>query len=505
MNTEEERNIFPSSDEIDEANKLLTLYERGEQDENMNLERKISETEKKSGVSRQDWKLVNYPGNKGGISDTAIGNKISSLKVITSGGSLSDLKKSVNFKPRSFPDALSKCQETLRTAELFIKNPFKGLKGNTDNSIEESKGIVTGGNNNELDNTKWAAYFLYYKEDDTHNEVNEALIGRAIVEVDSSLGSLTPVLFKNIEFDSVVNYSGNYTTHMDLDHGIVIFDLEPQNGKERARNIHIKVFCRSPEQHILLGQYTTFEKGYIQSGNIIFKNLKDQKENKLETGVYSFIHNHNSYNDDTIPDAFRIFLSERLTNYNILKLHNIRTEKALQVHVDNYRPSDNSKYERFLERYKPRVFISMPTSEKSYTIASDIKDHLDEVFKNQVYISFKRGDMPAKKDLRGERQPFRDIEKLKTTRFFVLIMDNPETLSYSYLQLGIAITVCKVAIVITKKEFLSSSLNKLRNSVLKKIYYQGNLENEIENVSKELSDYLKNFLPNYQGGNIEVL
>ncbi|NQY01300.1 MAG: hypothetical protein HRT70_09300, partial [Flavobacteriaceae bacterium] len=67
-------------------------------------------------------------------------------------------------------------------------------------------------------------------------------------------------------------------------------------------------------------------------------------------------------------------------------------------------------------------------------------------------------------------QPFRDIEKLKRTRFFILFLEDTSKLSYSYLQLGIALTVAKIVVVVGKRSKMSNNIADMSGAVIEKIF-----------------------------------
>ena len=138
-------------------------------------------------------------------------------------------------------------------------------------------------------------------------------------------------------------------------------------------------------------------------------------------------------------------------------------------------------------------------------------------FRDKLYVDFEQGKLgdedkatkSPQMDTGGFIQPFRDIEKLQRTRFFVLILDEVEKLSYSHMQLGIAITVSKVVVLIGRKNMMSNTIKELREAVIQKIIVDDlkedfDFEQDSHLVIQELSSIIKQNLPTSLGGYIEV-
>ena len=159
------------------------------------------------------------------------------------------------------------------------------------------------------------------------------------------------------------------------------------------------------------------------------------------------------------------------------------------------------------------MFIATPTSfaqSKGGNILEKMEKHLYDEFGEKIYVSFKpnsmfgsdRNESDELVDKDGHLLRYGDIEKLKRTRFFVLLLDEVKNLSYSYLQLGVAITMCKVIILIGKKEQMSESIYNIRKGVITKILIEKDINIEMNRVLEELTSIMKKRLPKSYGGYI---
>ncbi len=504
----ESNTLKPTNEEIKEANELLRKYERGNHDKG--LIELVAEHEATTGINRdkfKEWKIGKK--RQAGISANTIGKKIDLLAAIIREETIDDINanKVINLKVKNFQDALKICWQTYKMAcdyrAVFTWPPHSNEKDKPIETVEIKKRKKSSGNS--LVGTKWAVYFLYYK--DEGQKFNDGLIGRAIIDIkhDGENG----VVFTNTELDDVVDYEGCYTSHTELTNGIVIFDLEADSSVEKGRNIHIKVYCRNRNQELLIGQYTTYEKGCIQSGNIIFQNITDEIE-KIKPGVFSWMFNNGrGYDTTNIPIEFIKFLSIRAESYNnAQRYQEIKSKEILGEYLKTKRQHDYLRFERFLERVRPKAFLASTTSfakNSGKDVLEKIEAFLNDKFKEKIYVSSKPHSL-AKEDIvdqDGYYQPYRDIEKLKRTRFFVLLLDDVKELSYSYLQLGIAMTVCKVVVVIGKRENMSESILNMRTGVINKIIIEGKLEEEMHIILPQLYRIMKKSLPITLGGVIK--
>lgn len=438
--------------------------------------------------SFKSWKQTEYGDErKGGVSPRTFKNHLNFLKLIRNaevGQILADVLDSFDPSINTFNKGLERLDKTIKIIREYIEKVKLRPKDLS----------------NSLDETDWAVYFLFYQHENERH-INEGLIGRAILNVRDSEKFNEPVEFTHTPLDSVINYEGTYTPHMDMDRGYVQFDLEAADVKEKGRTIHIRVYCRSREQELAIGQFTSYEKSTIQSGTVVLHNITKLKN--VEPGAFSFKYKPSEFIDDKNIDPSLIeFLSIRLENYHVAADPKLDTFDKLKAHLANKRQFDDSRFERFLERTKPKVFIASAASDKSVKpILEEMKTHLDSTFNHNLHVSFKPTrmvqDTRKEIDENGARQPHRDIQKLRRTRFFVLVLDKVQKLSYSYLQLGIAITVCKVVVVIGKKKMMSETIFNLRDEVITKIEIpeDATLKTEFPRVLDELVEILKQKLP----------
>ena len=171
----------------------------------------------------------------------------------------------------SFEVFLNRAQLAVNTLNEYLNSELK-----EDNQLSE------------LNKTKWAAYFVYYiNESDI--QINEGLIGRAIVTINGRNGEKDSVKFENTGIEGVKDFVGSYSSFMNISRGYVQFDLHAsKDNPEVGRNIHIKLYCRSRAQELLIGQYTTYDKSHIQGGRILFHNITDQQNHEFV--VWGILH-----------------------------------------------------------------------------------------------------------------------------------------------------------------------------------------------------------------------
>ncbi|AXG69620.1 hypothetical protein KORDIASMS9_01845 [Kordia sp. SMS9] len=492
---------FPTENEIEKAKELLEKFGDSTKG-NDNLYTKILEKEEEYGskivLTKEELK-----SGKVGFSKTSIHNRIKGLNSIVEGDDFNTFQDKSSFKPENFSDFLSKCKKVYIIANEFIENKRKNNSSDyrtqqINNSIDFKPSSLSG--------SKWYVYFLYYlNESDKTGLVNEASVGKALLEFTENSDSKNLVKFTNIKSDITRHYSGYYQDHTDIHRGYIIIDIIPDQKKEHGRHIHMKLYCRDKDQDIMIGQNVSYERGEIQSGNIVLKKIDiDNFDENYEPKSYSFLHNWRDYKSN-IPSAYRQFLSIRKINFNTAN-SNINTQSKLYDYIVSLRDSEKRRFSRFLERPKPRLFLSAPNTLKSKNIIKQMEILLLDEFDDKLHISYKIGKIRKTADLRGNIQPYMDIEKLKTTRFFVLILpEKINTLSYSFLQLGVALTVCKVVVVIGSPGSISDSLKEMPPEILKKIYVLYKIENEIRQISEKLVKVIKQSLPKHLGGEVPDL
>lgn len=528
-------NEKPSENQIDRATKyyeilvgkrflndiLLKKNEDVEKPkESISLDKQIKAYELYENKDREDWRKKKFGSkNKGGISYVSLNSTKNCIKWVVLGKSLDDInnEKTNNFE--SIDSLLDKAEDTIKYCLDFIKY----VKKKRSNSFPHKKSVQYLNKNisdNTLSGTRWAVYFHHLRKEDYNKDFPEPVLGRSIIEIKDLSERKYPILFYNIDGISAENYSGTYKSHMNMPNkGLVIFDINADEEIEKGRNIHIKVYCRSKHQEILLGQYVSYENGKVQSGRVVFQNISSSTK-RIEPKVFSFIHNYEEFiSDEKVSSSIIEHLSIKSENFNDGIEDDIRDLNALRKYLDDKRPFDKKRYERFLERQKPKIFLASADSDNIITPhIVDIKKHLNKVFKNKIYVSYKKGVMYQKiEEIRdsqyeidqfGYRQPNRDFERLRSTRFFILFVGEIKNISYSYLQLGMAISVCKEVIVITKKGderlktgLLSETIDKMRSSVIHKIYYDYDFEQEKSKVLLEIVSYVKSKLPsdNFDG------
>ena len=481
-----------TKEQIEEADKLHIKILRGFKNGKA-LDKAIKDHEKIAEKKIKQWKED---------TDTSAGLSIQNInkyknKLLYMSGLKPEYKFS-DVRPAFCSDSIHTFEKCLERARAIIK----AAEAYLDSKISDDA------QNQYLKGTQWAAFFSYYPNERT-SKINEGLIGKAVISVNGLNNEEKSVTFKNTELDDVKVFTGKYNSHMDIHGGYVLFDLDAaKNNPEIGRHIHIKAYCHNRDQELLIGHYTTYEKSHIQSGRVLFINLKTYKKLKESTdsGGFSKRINSDKFNNDYIPKAVIKFLSVRTDNYknDVFKGldHKIQTIDALYDELHNKRQLDNSRFEKFIERIKPKVFLASAGTNKIFQdIFPEMETQLHKHFNEKLYVSYKVGklgdeDRFEKIDEDGFLQPFRDIEKLKRTRFFILFIDDIEKLSYSFLQLGIALTVSKVVVVVGRKNALSNTILNMREQVIQKIIVDDLKEDfdfskDYELVIKSLKNVIK--------------
>lgn len=472
----------------------------------------VNSHSEKVGMTGVVWKKEFYKGEfkKGGLNKQTYYRNVTMLKSIRDaevGTSLDNINSYLVDPISSVEKGFSKVMISMKLAKEFLKVPIP----------EEDL-------SNSLSNTKWAAYFSFYHNEGS-NRINEGIIGRAIVDITGHSGEENTVEFTNTQLAQVQNYKGSYISHMDMDRGYVSFNLNTSaSNPKKGRNIHIKVYCEGRDQELLLGQYTTYEKARIQSGRIIFLNFKKiNKDKGKEAGAFShFLEGCEDFNHEHIPSGCLKFLSVRSDSYknDIFSTGGARvnTIDELEKRLFRRRELDNSKFERFIERVKPKVFLASAGTNKEVTsVFPQIKKSIDQKFDGNLYVSYKIGKLgdedkdtrrfEERKDDEGFLQPFRDIEKLKRTRFFILFLgEDMSKLSYSYLQLGIALTVSKVIVLVGKRSQISTTIAEMRDSVIEKIFLEDEFDysEDYQFLIKQIHHILAQNLPDKLKGKFKV-
>lgn len=466
-----------TSQQIQKAKELYLEYTEGFNGNSMISA--VDRHQRLTGVGPAKWKEEKYGKQRvGGISYSAFkkhSNMIALISECQEDDTLDNINANIEDPIRSFQKGIQRVEKSIKLAREYLNVPIP----------EEDL-------SNSLSGTKWAAYFSFYNNEGT-NKINEGVIGRAIVEINGHSKENNTVTFTNTQLDGVKDYRGSYISHMDMYRGYVSFDLnaDPKNP-EKGRNIHIKVYCENRNLNLLLGQYTTYEKGHIQSGRIIFHNFKSiQTLKSKNAGAFShFLEGCEDFNHDHIPKGCLKFLSVRSDSYQNdvfnSEDYKVNTTDDLENRLLRKRELDNSLLERFIERVKPKVFLAAAGASKTViSLFPKIKGSIEENFgEDNLYVSFKTGKLgdedndednagrfdQERRDDEGYLQPFRDIEKLKRTRFFILFLEDTSKLSYSYLQLGIALTVAKIVVVVGKRSQMSNTIADMRGSVIEKIF-----------------------------------
>lgn len=291
-------------------------------------------------------------------------------------------------------------------------------------------------------NTKWYLYFHYSQKDIQHL----SMLGRVILNIDDE----GVVHVKNIEDGKSMDYEGTLKYINDT---VGFFQLQ---GKIEGANLNLKVEFGPKIPELALGISLGYELNNIISGSVILTRITKNTDNISSDRLV--------YTDDefkNVPKSIRRFLALK-SNNRIKSPHNIYTSEQLNNFLVNYR---RDKRTLFYDYDTPRVFISTPTDSidsknhksKSKVIGS-IVDKLTQTFTSEnIPIVI---DYPGEKNLetRKKEKPLEqhrlfieNLEKLKHTKYCIVICDSPRH-TKSMVELGAALVLTKVVLVFYLKD-----------------------------------------------------
>ena len=333
-----------------------------------------------------------------------------------------------------------------------------------------------------LDGLICYAYFLYYPSGRNH----EALLGCANL----SVGKNNIAEFKNTGLTGSVNYQGPAQPYLDMDHGIIIFDLE---SDKHGRKLHIKAFCEEKEQQVMLAMFTTYEDNRVQSGTILLFNPNAKVDGDTKTlklleemtrdisgvpGCYNFLSKSDEFKK--IPPVIRDFFRLRNNNYHRV-FKEVDTLLKLEEKINAYEPHEH-KNTWFLEKEKPEIFIASPILGSPNDNDSLFKTIVDDLnnepnFAERLYINYSDKDSGYNKD--GGMEPIKNLEYLKSVRVFILFLEEMQQASFSLVQLGWALSYSKQVILVYKKDCISERILALDKHILFPVEFTGKLTPEL--------------------------
>lgn len=400
-----------------------------------------------SGYKIQDWLNIKYKYVR--IDKGVISNINLKLQEIEAGRySLSEINsKGRGAKINDFETALTGFRKTI---DIIIE--FLDLKD------EEVLGIC---GKNMLPEGMWYAYFLVYQDDDKYleDEDKEPSLGRGVLSIGSFQykKQYCTVEFLVTQFEDNVSYYGLYKAHFDIEPGIVEFNLEADS---KGRELHIKVFYdnKNEKQDIVVGQFTTFDRRRIQNGTILLHKTADIDTNKIKdvTGQYSYTRNPAEFN--SIPPAIREFFALKSQNYHRV-LKGIYDIDSLKLKIKKY-TFYKDKNALFLEKVMPEMLVVTPISSVSAdydeTFVNGILSDLQSKYEN--VLSIEANTENKNYGNKGNPVPIENLKQLQTKRFFVLILEHVDKMSYSFVQFGWALAFCKEVILVCKESSVSETI-----------------------------------------------
>ncbi|MBL7681767.1 MAG: hypothetical protein JNK00_00285 [Flavipsychrobacter sp.] len=427
--------------------------------------KEIKKHEESINLTIHDWKRREGKPSKPGVGRTTIYGIIASLERICSS------HVDERFSPEIAQNWLIEFRKEIEHANS-IKSEIEAFLALPNNPYASSK--------NDLSACSWNIYFLYFRDG---KDKNEPLIGRGTLTINKE----NKVLLTNTSQDSSVDYNGRYIPDNDMSNGITTFNLE---SDEKGRRLHIKVHCMGRTQEIMVGQYCTYENSRIAMGDLLFEKIMPGERPKTK-GVFSFVNNQDEFN--LIHPTIKNFFS--LKNYNYQQVfQNVDTLDKLQAKIDSHNRFDN-KRSNFLEKSVPEAMVASSNSSMNDETLARVVDDLGKCFQGKVTFTtdkiFDENERP---------NPLANLKKLRTKRFFIIILTEVNKLSFSHIQLGLALAYCKHVIVVCKPDLISKTIKELRNNrLVKMIYFKDDFFKEWDeqdsSLKSDLISELKDNLP----------
>ena len=461
-----------------EATVALEKIEPALEGKEAHLTYRVRQHEKILELNISEWKPDGI--KKSGFYFSAFSKIKKNLKMIADGLSLEQINQG-----RSDANKIKSIELIIRQANTYITICENFLKLKTEGIVPKDKLHIDP--MNDLSNTRYYAYFLYYPKSE-----KEALIGRAVLSIDSFHG----VHFTNTGLDDSRNYLGTYDAYMDMADGIIVFNL---TCSDKGRQLHIKVYCRNKDQELRVGEFTTYENNKIQSGTILIEMApKSVKNPKPES--FSFIKNSSKYK--TLRKEIIDFFSLKNENFFLVP-NEVKSYEELEEYLKK-KTTHEDRMSWFLEKYTPEIFLASPSEssimgDKMYieNIAADITKSFPK-----IKPIFKKGDEGFGDN--NSLAPIEGLNELKTKRFFVLFLEKTSNLSFSLIQLGWALTCCKVVVLVYKEGEVSERILKFKDNILKTIPYKSSVaKNWTRDIAPKLNKIILTHLPKRFGGSMK--
>ncbi len=432
--------------------------------------------------------------------------------------SIRELSKGV-FKPRDikkrFRYKITDKQDLFKRAKGYIKTILELLDVPNEEILAEHQSLY---------GKRWYAYFLYQPTSLFNAFNREPILGRAVVfvkmcemsDTESDLSPTNPIHNKkyrvhtyNAGIENPMNYYGDYEIPVGVGKNIVIFDLF---SKYNARRLHIKMFYdkqtkKEKNSKYMLGMYNAYEDGSILSGNILFEEIPiDIKDEVLKEDNFSIIYNPAEYSQ--ISEEVRSFFT--LSQSNLLVLPERLNQIVDLPHLERMITINQDKFSQFLEKPSPKLSVAIPeTLSKSNIVgANRILTKLREDFSVKqnstelpiLNISVNEAESDSNK-YRSSLSLFEDLKAIKTTRYFILFIDNGTSFDYELIKFSWALAFAKVVIVLSESGAISDKVlelltrdKDLQESLFIPTSFDGELD---EDTSNELYLYVKSIILKY--------
>jgi hypothetical protein len=325
---------------------------------------------------------------------------------------------------------------------------------------------------NRTDNITFKNWYFYYLEI-ANDDKDYPKLGRAVLKTNECEATLKAPNANGHEREL---YQGNFTRiniynidKTEPDNFVYFFDLKTAKG---TRNLHIKIFFQTGNDEIIIGSYSTFD-GRILTGACILERVQNPV-----VMTPKFLSPHaKSKEFSNVDPAIKEYLAIKRRNYYKVPKTPINSKKILKDFIIRVNSrSDKNIENRFLEMKKPIVFVSSPQ-----TALKDINDSKNRKIDSVERIIQKlRQKLEDQYKVLDEKTLPEDITRMRSlecfklferTRHFVLILTKTDMLSFSHVQLGWAIGLCKYIYLIYEEGSISrriESLDKINQNFRRK-------------------------------------
>ena len=319
-------------------------------------------------------------------------------------------------------------------------------------------------NKGQLSNRYWYMYFLNIGD----SKKEYPRIGRALLITENDNRAILKVPDSN---PNIEDYKGEFQR---LNNEVYFFDLDSYDRydqKTLKKKLHIKLFLGKASDAIMIGSYSTYDKR-IFNGALVLEQITKTKKvtDEMKPLFLSAVDNDEIFK--SLDTGIKDYLAIKTKNYYKVPKEIISTKKALHDFItrDKREEPDRKDIEnRFLEREKPMIFISSPQTsisgdegktQKMRDMIKQIIERLKTDFKDNYSIYHEHSDASHPLE---RTQPLETLNHLERSRYFILILPKTEKMSFSLIQLGWALQVCKHILFIYEGNIVSERLKYLED------------------------------------------